>query len=55
MFLCIPDWQVGCELSSLEDTFWNSEQLKPHLCTRDIRTIVTGLAMLPKIPKEEIE
>ena len=23
MFLCIPDWQVGCELSSLEDTFWN--------------------------------
>ena len=23
MFLCIPDWRVGCELSYLDDVFWN--------------------------------
>lgn len=23
MFLCIPNWKVGCELASLSDVFWN--------------------------------
>lgn len=26
-FLCIPNWRVGCELSFLSDTFWNSESI----------------------------
>jgi len=54
MFLCIPDWQVGCELSTLEDTFWNSEQLRSHLSAIDTRTIVTGLAILSKISEDKI-
>lgn len=27
MFLCIPNWDVGCELSSLNDRHWNMESL----------------------------
>jgi hypothetical protein len=26
-FICIPDFQAGCKLSRLKDTFFNSEQL----------------------------
>ena len=25
MFLCIPGWHMGCELSHLNDIFWNRE------------------------------
>lgn len=49
MFLCIPNWQIGCELASLKDTFWNSEQLRPHLNIIDTQTVVSGLACLPEI------
>lgn len=27
MFLCIPNWHMGCELSYLEDVFWNNESI----------------------------
>ena len=27
LFACIPDFSVGCYLSSLDDTFYNSEKL----------------------------
>ena len=27
MFLCIPDWNVGCELSGLSNRDWNMESL----------------------------
>jgi hypothetical protein len=49
MFLCIPNWQIGCELSALSDTFWNSEQLSHHLSPIDTKTVITGLACLPKL------
>ena len=26
-FACIPDFEAGCHLSYLKDTFWNTEQL----------------------------
>ena len=26
-FLCIPDWHIGCELSYLNDVFWNQESI----------------------------
>ena len=26
-FLCIPDWNIGCELSYYNDIFWNEESL----------------------------
>lgn len=27
-YICIPDWNVGTELSALSDLFWNLEHLK---------------------------
>ena len=26
-FLCIPNWQFGCELGGLTDKFWNTESI----------------------------
>lgn len=26
-FCCIPDWQAGCHLADLSDSFWNYESL----------------------------
>lgn len=27
LFACLPDYQAGCNLSALDDTFYNSERL----------------------------
>ena len=48
-FLCIPNWEIGCELSRLSDIFWNSEQLSRHLNETDTRTVAVGLSCLPEI------
>lgn len=50
-FLCIPNWQIGCELSRLSDVFWNSGQLRRHLNETDTRTVAVGLSYLPDIGK----
>ena len=26
-YICIPNWDIGTELSSLSDSFWNQERL----------------------------
>lgn len=26
-FICIPDYNIGCHLSTLQDLFWNTERL----------------------------
>ena len=46
MFLCIPNWQIGCELSHLSDVFWNSQQLRIHLNSVDTATVAVGLSHL---------
>lgn len=33
-YLCIPNWDIGCELSSYGDTFWNTERISKHLRMR---------------------
>lgn len=48
-FLCIPNWQIGCELGRLGDVFWNSEQLMRHLNRIDTRTVAVGLSHLQDI------
>jgi hypothetical protein len=47
-YLCIPNWNVGTELSSLTDIFWNEERLRNHskLTKVDTRTVVTALKIL---------
>lgn len=48
-FLCIPNWQIGCELASLSDVFWNSEQISQHLNQIDTKTVALGLMQLQNI------
>ena len=45
-FLCIPNWQVGCELGEYNDVFWNSEQLGKQLSPVDTVTVALGLPHL---------
>lgn len=52
MFLCIPNMQIGCELSHLSDVFWNTEQLRLQLNRIDTQTVVTGLSFIPDISSE---
>ena len=48
-FLCVPSHGFGCELSSLTDTFWNSERIRKHLCPVDSATLVAAIACLDVI------
>ena len=45
-FICIPNWQVGCEPGSYDDRFWNREQLIHQLNPVDTETVVAGIAQL---------
>ena len=44
-YVCIPDWNIGTELSSLTDTFWNTERLQNYsgLKKAEICTVVAAL------------
>jgi hypothetical protein len=47
-YLCIPNWNVGTELASLTDIFWNEERLRNYskLKKVDAYTVVTALRIL---------
>ncbi len=45
-YICIPSWQVGCELASLKDTFWNLEQLQQQMSKVDAITLATAIAAI---------
>ena len=48
-YLCIPNWGIGTEISSLSDCFWNRERLEqdyPELSKVDIISIVKALEAL---------
>lgn len=48
-FLCIPNWNIGTELASLSDSFWNYERLTtyyPELSSVDAISIVGALVKL---------
>ncbi len=51
-FLCIPNWEVGCELAAYNDIFWNSEQLRKQLSPVDTITVASGLLHLPEAFKK---
>ena len=43
-YLVIPEWNIGCEMSDCNDTFWNTESLrKTGLTERTIHKIVNTL------------
>ena len=47
-YLCIPNWAVGTELSTLTDFFWNEERLRHYsrMKKADACTIVSALKVL---------
>ncbi len=42
-YLCIPEWNVGCELASFSDSFWNQERLEQQLSKTDAITIAIAI------------
>ncbi|MEG0355494.1 MAG: hypothetical protein RR621_07550 [Lachnospiraceae bacterium] len=48
-YVCIPNWNIGTELSGLSDVFWNSERLityYPELSPVDVTSITYALVRL---------
>lgn len=45
-FACMPDFGAGCHLSSLNDRFWNTEQLTEVLGEVDGITVANALYTL---------
>lgn len=48
-YLCIPNHDIGCELSDFGDLFWNTEQLTRHLQKADAITVACGLSHLSEL------
>lgn len=42
-YLCIPNWDVGCELADYSDVFWNTERLSRIISYSDAITIATAI------------
>ena len=48
-FLCIPNFNIGCELSDLSDLNWITERLSMFSMRKvDIITVATGISHLEK-------
>ncbi len=45
-YICIPDIDTGCPLSSLSDIFWNRERLSAHMNETDAVTVAHALRAL---------
>lgn len=45
-YLCIPNHDVGCELSEFSDLFWNTQRISGLMRRVDAVTVAAGLAAL---------
>ena len=48
-YLCIPNHDVGCELSDFSDIFWNEQRISNLMRKVDAVTVATGLTHLPDL------
>jgi hypothetical protein len=48
-YVCIPNWDVGCELADYADTFWNTERLSKQLGITDALTIATAISEISRL------
>ena len=48
-YICIPNHDIGCELSDYSDIFWNRERLSQHLKKVDATTVAYGLVHLKEL------
>lgn len=42
-YVCIPNWNVGCELADYSDIFWNTERLSGVISYENAITIATAV------------
>lgn len=43
LYVCIPNIDVGCPISSMSDYFWNRERLAEHMNQTDAITVAWAL------------
>lgn len=50
-FVCIPNWDVGTEISGLDDIFWNMERLQNNTPLKkvDVCSVASALSQIYKI------
>ena len=50
-YICIPNWDAGSELASLDDYFWNRERLSSHtkLGKTNAMIIATALSVINNV------
>jgi hypothetical protein len=48
-YVCIPNWDVGCELADYVDYFWNVERLSKRLKKEDAITVATAIREVKKL------
>lgn len=48
-FICIPNHNVGCELSDYSDVFWNKERLSEQLRKVDAVTVACALQYVKEL------
>lgn len=46
-YLCIPNHDVGCELSDFSDILWNEQRISSFMHKVDAVTVAAGLVHLP--------
>ena len=52
-YLCIPNHDIGCQLSDFSDIFWNEERLRSLMRKVDAVTVATGLMHLPALAVDD--
>jgi len=53
-YICIPNWNVGIDIASLSDSFWNLEHLAdtyPDISLVDVLSVTDALAALSEYIK----
>lgn len=48
-YLCIPNHDVGCELSDFSDILWNEQRISSLMRKVDAVTVAAGLVYLPAL------
>lgn len=48
-YVCVPNWNVGCELADYSDLFWNIEHLSRIISNQDAITIATAVREVSQI------
>ena len=54
-YLCIPNHDVGCELSDFSDIFWNEERIGSLMRKVDAVTVAAGLVHLPALAAGQLK